>query len=278
MRESDPKRGEPGLLDAGGTRRDFMRMLGLGGALAVLPSVAAGCDKFGDPTPYTPTGPGTQTPAVTNLSFDLRSDLGILRLLQFNEILESAFYIAVVGSGSFNTFFNADERELFTDLRNVEIIHRETLTAALGNQGVGNVAGSINTATLNSVLSSRATIIAMARTLEHNGVAGLNGNGKYLTDARNLLFAGKAASVEARHAAALRDMAPPSGQGANTAFAGDDIVNTSGLDVKLEAGDVIANAIATNLLLPGTLAAQPISFPPTAAQGVPTPNFFPALP
>ncbi|HYW06339.1 MAG TPA: ferritin-like domain-containing protein [Longimicrobium sp.] len=278
MREPDPKGGEPG---AGSTRRDFVRLLGLSGTLAVLPLAA--CDDFGDPKPIDlgptgPGGPGTPTPGVTNLSFDLRTDVGILRLVHANEQLEGAFYSAVVASGSFSTFFNADERELFTDLRNVEIIHREVVRTALGSQALPDLSTSVNTATLNTILSSRASIVAMARALEHNGVAALNGAGKYLQDGRNLLFAGKLASVEARHAAALRDIAPPAGQGANVAFAGDDIVNASGLDVKLEASDVIANVIATNLLLPGTLAAQPISNPPTAAQGTPTPNFFPALP
>lgn len=276
MREPDPKGGEPG---GGSTRRDFVRLLGVGGTLAVLPGMAA-CDDFGDPRPIDlgPTGPVTPTPGVTNLSFDLRTDVGILRLVHANEQLESAFYSAVVASGSFGTFFNADERELFTDLRNVEVIHREVVRTALGSQALPNLSTSVNTATLNTILSSRASIVAMARTLEHNGVAALNGLGKYLQDGRNLLFAGKLASVEARHAAALRDIAPPAGQGANVAFAGDDIVNPSGLDVKLEAAEVVANVMATNLLLPGTLAAQPISNLPTAAQGTPTPNFFPALP
>ena len=279
MREPDPNRGELELPTAGSTRRDFVRLLGLGGTLAVLPSVVSGCDDFGDPRPYDgPTGPGTQTPAVTNLSFDLRTDIGIFRLLHVQEQLESAFYIAVVASGGFNTFFTAEERELFIDLRNVEILHRETIATALGSQAAPNLAGSINVAVLNSVLSSRASIVTMARVLEHTGVAGLNGNGKYITDARNLLFAGKLASVEGRHAAALRDIAAPAGQSATTAFAGDDIIDATGRDVKLEAADVIANLLATNLLLPGTLAAQPISNPPTAAQGVATPNFFPALP
>ena len=98
------------------------------------------------------------------------------------------------------------------------------------------------------------------------------------TLARNLLLAGKLVSVEARHAAALRDIAPPAGQNPNTAFAGDDIIDANGRDVKLEAGAVITKVAGTNLLLAGTLANPPITAGPTATQGVATADFFPENP
>jgi hypothetical protein len=145
------------------------------------------------------------------LMFDLRSDVGIFRLVHTLEQLEAAFYTAVVANANFTSFFNAAERELFTDLRNVEIVHREFLRTALGSQAVPDVTGSINAATLNSILASREGIIGAARLFEHLGVSGLNGAGKYLQGARNLLLAGKIVSVEARHAAALRDISPPAG-------------------------------------------------------------------
>lgn len=133
---------------------------------------------------------------------------------------------------------------MFTDLRNVEIVHREFLRTALGSQAVPDVTGSINAATLNSILASREGIIGAARLLEHLGVSGLNGAGKYLLDARNLLLAGKFVSVEARHAAALLDISLPAGVSAAMAFASDDIVDRNGMDVKLEAGAVLVRAAA----------------------------------
>lgn len=252
------------------TRRHFVRMLGVGGTIVMLPSVFAACKDDDDD--------GVRPPPAAGLSFDLRSDVGIFRLLHTLEQLEGAFYTAVVASGSFSTFFSPEEREVLTDIRDAEVIHREFLRTALGARAVPDITGSINTATLNSILGSKATILTTARTFEHIGVAGLNGAGKYLQDARNLLFAGKLASVEARHAAALRDLAPPAGQNANTAFAGDDIVDGNGRDVKLEAGAVIARVSATNLLQAGALANPAISNAPTAAQGTATPDFFPANP
>ena len=249
------------------TRRQFVRLLGLGGSVALMPGVFAGCA----------TGMlGSATAA--DLQFDLRSDVGIFRLVHTLEQLEAAFYTAVVASPTFNSFFSSAERELFTDLRDVEIVHREFLRTALGSQAVPDVTASINPSTLASILSSRANTLGAARLFEHLGVAGLNGAGKYLQDARNLLLAGKFVSVEARHAAALRDVAPPSGINPNTAFAGDDIVDSNGMDVKLEAGAALDKVAATNLVLNGMVSSRNIVGAPTASQGVASANYFPTTP
>ena len=248
------------------TRRTFVRLMGAGGAIALLPSVFGACTMT----------PGMGAPiAAAGLMFDLRSDIGIFRLVHTLEQLEAAFYSAVVSNANFGAFFSAAERELFTDLRDVEIVHREFLRAALGSQAVPDVTGAIDAMTLNAILSSRANIIGTARLFEHLGVSGLNGAGKYLRDARNLLLAGKFVSVEARHAAALRDIMPPAGQNANTAFAGDDITDANGMDVKLEAGAVLDRVAATNLVRGGAVSARNITDAPTATQGRPSANYFP---
>ena len=263
-----------GVIEAGlrqpTSRRGFVRKLGAGGVAVALPGVLMSCDDDDRIV-----GPGGRP--VTGVSFDLRTDAGFLRLVQVLEEVEAFFYTAVVANSNFNSFFPPEERELFIDLRDAEIIHLEVVRAGLGSQAVPSLAGSINTATLTSLLSSRTSIIAAARGFETLGVSGLNGSGKYLQDARNLLFAGKVVSVEGRHLAALRDISIPGGT-ANTAFASDDTIDAMGRDIKLEAGEIIARAAATNILLPNTLAAQPISFPPTAAQGVPTPSFITPTP
>lgn len=257
------------------TRRNFVRVMGAGWAVVLLPGVFSACST----TPgMGATGTGAMAMDGGALTFDLRSDIGIFRLVHTLEQLEAAFYTAVVGSASFGTFFNAGERELFTDLRNVEIVHREFVRTALGSQAVPDVTGSINTTTLNAILSSRDGILGAARLFEHLGVSGLNGAGKYLQDARNLLLAGKFVSVEARHAAALRDLAPPSGQNANTAFAGDDIIDMNGMDVKLEAGAALDRVAATNLVRNGAVSSRNISNAPTATQGKASANFFPTTP
>ena len=91
------------------TRRQFVQMLSLGGVVMMTPAVFAGCA----------TNPSLGMANQDGLKFDLRSDVGIFRLVHTLEQLEAAFYTAVVSNASFGTFFNAAERELFTDLRNV---------------------------------------------------------------------------------------------------------------------------------------------------------------
>ena len=249
------------------TRRQFVKLMGLGGSIALMPAVFSGCS--------TAMVGGAE---AKDLQFDLRSDIGIFRLVHTLEQLEAAFYTAVVASASFSGFFSSAERELFTDLRNTEIVHREFLRTALGSQAVPDVTGSINPATLGAILSSRNGILGAARLFEHLGVAGLNGAGKYLQDGRNLLLAGKFVSVEARHAAALRDVAPPEGINANTAFAGDDIVDGNGMDVKLEAGATLDRVAATNIVVNSMISSRNIVGAPTATQGVASANYFPTTP
>ena len=58
-----------------------------------------------------------------------------------------------------------------------------------------------------------------ARTFEDLGVSAYNGAGQLLTVAANLLTAGKIVSVEARHAAAIRDLLVPN------SFAASDVVD-----------------------------------------------------
>lgn len=250
------------------TRRRFVQALGMGGAAMLMPAVFSGCAMTPAPGPAGDAG----------LMFDLRTDVGIFRLVHTLEQLEAAFYTAVVGNASFTSFFTAAERELFTDLRNVEIVHREFLRTALGSQAVPDVTGAINGATLATILSSRENILGAARLFEHLGVSGLNGAGKYLQDARNLLLAGKFVSVEARHAAALRDVSPPAGVNANLAFASDDIVDANGMDVKLEAGAVLDRAAATNIVKDNAVSSRSITQAPTARQGKPSADFFPSMP
>jgi hypothetical protein len=185
-----------------------------------------------------------------------------------------------VAASNFSTLFTAEERELLTDIRNHELIHEAFFRQALGSQAVPSLAGSLNTTTVDALLSSKNTILDAARTFEDLGVAAYNGAGKYLQNANNLLVAGKIVSVEARHAAAIRDVRPSSGSTANTAFAGDDVIDSNGRDVKLEAGTIITRVKAVNVLNATLNNAVAIGNAPTATQGIPTasPEAFPANP
>ena len=86
--------------------------------------------------------------------------------------------------------------------------------------------------------TSRQSVLVAARNFEDLGVAGYNGAGTRLRLAEFLTIAGKIVSVEARHAAALRDLLNPNSRD----FAGDDVVDAMGMDRALEPGEVLAQA------------------------------------
>ena len=86
--------------------------------------------------------------------------------------------------------------------------------------------------------TDRHSVLMTAQTFEDLGVSAYNGAGKLIENGDYLLAAGKIVSVEARHAAAIRDMVNMN----SVAFAGDDVVDENGLDVAREPADVLAAA------------------------------------
>jgi hypothetical protein len=78
--------------------------------------------------------------------------------------------------------------------------------------------------------------LATARAFEDLGVSAYNGAGRLLTSATNLLVAGKIVSVEARHAALIRDLITPN------SFAGSDVIDANGLDLVRTPTQVLAIA------------------------------------
>ncbi len=251
------------------TRRDFLRMLGIGGAIVMLPAVFTACDSDNDN--------GITSPTSNTVTLNLSNDVGILNYAYALEQLEAAFYTAVVASAAFGTM-NAEQQEVMLDLRNHEVIHREFFKAALGGNAIGTL--NLNSTVVGSTLTTRDVILKNAEMFEDLGVAAYNGAGKYLTNPDYLTVAGKIVSVEARHAAAIRDiresLGVSGGDAPGTRFGGDSVVIGSGanagLDVKLEpsavAGRVISVGIVSDKLSIGTQ-------PPTKAG---TPDFGPPSP
>jgi hypothetical protein len=251
------------------TRRDFLRLLGVGGSVVLLPSLFA-CDDDDD----NGTG-GDGTPVVLNLG----TDTGILNYAYALEQLEAAFYTAVVANTSVFNSMTAEQQEVMVDLRNHEVIHREFFRQVLGAANrIPDLA--LNASTVTAVTANAATVLKTAEMFEDLGVAAYNGAGKYLTSADNLLVAGKIVSVEARHAAAIRDLREGlslAGTPAFTRFAGDDVVNTQGLDVALEPNLVLQRVTATNIVNQSASAGgTPISttgtLQTTATAGPPNPT------
>lgn len=188
-------------------RRLFLRYAGAfvaGGALM------ASC-KNGEENPIT-------VPATVDLG---TGDIGILNYAYALEQLEAAFYTRVVSTPY--SGMPAAELAILTDIRDHEIIHREFFKAALGTMAIGGLTPNFSTVNF----SDRVSVLNTAKAFEDLGVSAYNGAGNLIKDANYLLLAGKIVSVEARHAATIRDLLNPR----SADFAGDDVVTpANGLD------------------------------------------------
>lgn len=146
-------------------------------------------------------------------------DIAILNYAYALEQLEAAFYIKVVNS-PFSGITDM-EKSFFTDIRDHEIAHREFFKKALGEKAILDL--EFNLSGIN--FSSRDSVLATAKTFEDLGVSAYNGAGWLIKDVSYLLLAGKIVSVEARHAAWIRDLID------NGSFANQEVIDSNGLDV-----------------------------------------------
>jgi len=181
------------------------------------------------------------------LAADLGSgDIGILNYAYALEQLEAAFYSKVLESPYADM---ADsEKEALTDIRDHEVAHRDFLKKALGDKAIPDLEVDFS----KVEFGKRDSVLTTAKTFEDLGVAAYNGAGKLLKSGDNLLAAGKIVSVEARHAATIRDLLQPG----TVAFAGPDVVDENGLDgakspaqVLKAAGPFIKTKVTANSLV-----------------------------
>ncbi|AZA57504.1 ferritin-like domain-containing protein [Chryseobacterium shandongense] len=207
-------------LDTG--RRNFLKLSGVGFAMAGLTLI--GCDD-NDVYDFMQTD-----------VFDLgKGDVGVLNYAYALEQLEADFYTKVVNN--FYSGISTAEKEIFTDLYHHEVIHRDFFKAAISG-ATSNVLPTLEFQYPNVNFNDRNSVLATAKALEDTGVAAYNGAGKYITNADYLVIAGKIVSVEARHAAAIRNLINPG----TAAFSGDDIIDSNGLDLAKEPKDIVTAA------------------------------------
>lgn len=154
-------------------------------------------------------------------------DIGILNYAFALEQLEAAFYTQVIASPF--SGITATETALLTDIRDHEIAHREFFKNALGSKGIPAL--EVNFSAIN--FGSRDSVLATAKAFEDLGVSAYNGAGKLITDPNYLLLAGKIVSVEARHAALIRDLI------SNGSFADSTVIDANGLDLAKAPMDVL---------------------------------------
>ncbi len=148
-------------------------------------------------------------------------DIGVLNYAYALEQLEAAFYTAAVDA--FYTGGTAEELQVFTDIRDHEVIHREFLKAALGDQAIAALQVDFTSVDF----TSRDSVLNAALSFEDLGVSAYNGAAYLLDNPDYLTAAGKIVSVEARHLAVLALLQNPN----STAFANDVAVElATGLD------------------------------------------------
>jgi len=194
-------------------RRNMLKFFGASAAIITIGSACSDDDS----------------PPASNTGVNLGSgDIGILNYAYALEQLEAAFYLRAAASPY--SGITATETAYLNDIRDHEVAHREFFKAALASNAIGNL--EVDFSTIN--FGSRDSVLGAARTFEDLGVSAYNGAGQLLVDPIYLLLAGKIVSVEARHAATIRELLAPN------SFA--DTTDVNGLDVALMPLQVLAAA------------------------------------
>lgn len=197
------------------SRRKF---LGYGGVASALVLGMMACNKDDDDN-----GPANGI----NLG---SGDKGILNYAYALEQLEAAFYTQVILTPY--TSAPAAELALLADIRDHEIAHREFFKNALGSDAIQALTPDFSKINF----TSRQSVLDTAKAFEDLGVSAYNGAGKLISTPDYLVLAGKIVSVEARHAAYIRDLI------SNGSFADNTVVDANGLDKSRTPGEVLTIA------------------------------------
>lgn len=175
---------------AGVPRRAFLRYTGASVALTGL--LLAGCDDDSD-----------DINADGNLLDVGSNDTGILNYAYALEQLEAAFY-AQIKNGAYYKGLGpgSAEKQILDDLALHEQAHVNFFKAALGNNAIRALEPDFSKINFDD----KGSVLTNAQAFEDLGVAAYNGAGRFITSPANLSLAGKIVSVEARHAALIRDL------------------------------------------------------------------------
>lgn len=197
------------------SRRKFLGYAGLSGGLV---AAAAACSK-------------SKNNDFNSGAYMGSGDIGILNYAYALEQLEAAFYAQVALTPY--SGITSLETSLLTDIRDHEIAHREFFKKALGTT---NALPSLEVNFTSINFSNRDSVLAAAKTFEDLGVSAYNGAGRLIVNPDYLELAGKIVSVEARHAAYIRDLI------SNGSFADSTVVDASGLDKSRKPLEVLTMA------------------------------------
>jgi len=155
------------------------------------------------------------------------NDIAILNYAFLLEQLEAAFYIKV--TDNFYSGASSLEKTRFQQIRDHEISHREFFKTALGSSAIADM--QFDFSSIN--FSDRLSVLGASKAFEDTGVSAYNGIAYAIKTPDYLVAAGKIVSVEARHAAYIRDLLDP------LSFADSSVVNSNGLDLAAKPYSVV---------------------------------------
>ncbi|WP_324675897.1 ferritin-like domain-containing protein [Hymenobacter sp. GOD-10R] len=206
-------------------RRSFFMYAGAtAGATALLLS---GCDDDDNN--------GSSDPAMVNVG---SGDVGVLNYAYALEQLEAAFYTKLRDGAYYKGLpATSAEKQILDDLYYHEVIHREFFKAAITAAPATPIKDlTPDFSTIN--FDNKASVLGTAKAFEDLGVAAYNGAGKYITTPLYLVIAGKIVSVEARHAALIRDLVTEG------SFVDSDVVSiaTASIEISKEPSAVAMTA------------------------------------
>lgn len=198
--------------DHNSSRRKF---LGKIGGVAAFTAIAVACQKgINSPNPLN-TGTSDD---VTQGGFG-EGDIAILNYAYLLEQLEAAFYIMVTDK-IYKRATDWEQKRL-NQIRDHEISHREFFKTALGKNAIPNLEFDFSSIDF----TNRASVLGASKTFEDTGVSAYNGVAYLIENPDYLVAAGKIVSVEARHAAYIRELLELN------SFADSSVVDMAGLDV-----------------------------------------------
>ena len=212
-------------------RRSFFMYAGATAGASAL--VLAGCSKdSNNATPSLPSGNSVTSSGAISLG---SGDVGVLNYAYALEQLEADFYskVAALPSG----VLTGNDYAYFQEVAKHEAIHRDFFKAALTRDAGTQVLRGLTPKYDTAQFTTRDAILKTAMAFEDLGVAAYNGAGKLLKKPAYLVIAGQIVSVEARHAAYIRDLV------SYGSFAADDQVSaTTGLDKAMTPTEVLTVA------------------------------------
>jgi hypothetical protein len=232
-------------------RREFLRLLGFGAAAACLPGLLAACSSNAtSTTPSSTPAPGPTGPTAPSgpaaITLDFSNDFGALNLAYLLEQLASGFYTQVKTAPPAN--LDSHAQYVLQQITVHEAIHASFFKTFLATNGIAQA--TLNLTSVN--FTDGGSVLTTAKTLEDLKVGAYNGAAQLLQSAPNLTLMAKIVSVEARHAAAVRDLLAPG----TSAFAGSDVIDANGFDQALQPS-AVATAITPYVKNPITITNVP---------------------